>query len=40
MYDHRASISQSSFDLLWAIQDIKRTLPITIHPQHVRGHQD
>ena len=39
-YDHRASISHCSFDLLWAIHDIKRTLPITIHHQHVRGHQD
>ena len=39
-YDHRASISQSSFDVLLAIQDIKRSLPLTIYPRHVRGHQD
>ena len=40
LYDNRASISHGSFDLLWSIQDLTNTLPITILPQHVYGHQD
>jgi len=39
-YDKRASLNQGSFDILWAIQNIRTSIPIQIHHQYVRGHQD
>ena len=39
-HNTRASITKSSHDILWAINEVKNDLPITIIPQHVKGHQD
>jgi len=39
-YDTRASVSQGSFNILWAISDLKRDLPIRIHSKHAKAHQD
>ena len=39
-YKDKASISQGSFDILWAIYNLRQMLPIKIRFQHVRGHQD
>ena len=39
-YNDRASVAQGSFDILWAIQSIKSSLPLEIRYQHVKGHQD
>ena len=39
-YDTRASIMMSSHDILWAIHDLCINLPISLIPQHVKGHQD
>ena len=39
-YNTRASVSQGSFDILWAISDLKKDLPIRIHSKHVKAHQD
>ena len=35
----RVNVSQGSYDLLWAIQQIHSHLPITIYYQHVKGYQ-
>ena len=34
------SIKQSSYDILWAIQGLKKDAPIQLIPKHVKGHQD
>ena len=39
-YKDKASISQGSFDILWAIYNLRQLLPIKLRFQHVRGHQD
>ena len=39
-YDTRASTNQGSYDILWAIQDLKNSIPIKLIPQHVKAHQD
>jgi len=39
-YNDRASLNQGSFDILWAIQNIRKSINIQIQHQHVRGHQD
>ena len=39
-YNDRASLNQGSFDILWAIQNIRRSIPLQIQHQHVKGHQD
>ena len=36
----RVPLTSSSYDLLWAIYDIRTKLPINIKTQHVRGHRD
>jgi len=33
-------VTQSSHDILWAIQNIRQDLPIQFIAQHVKGHQD
>jgi len=40
LYDERAGVTLSSFDVLWAIHNLRQNLPIQIIPQHVKGHQD
>ena len=39
-FDNRASVGQGSFDILWAIHDLKKDLPIQLQPVHVKAHQD
>ena len=39
-YRNRTSITQGSFDILWAINDLMQDLPVKIIPQHVKAHQD
>jgi len=39
-YTTRASISSESYDILWAIQKLCKSLPLQISYQHVKGHQD
>ena len=39
-HKNRANVTQGSFDILWAIQQIHLSLPITIYFQYVKGHRD
>ena len=39
-YSTRAPISSGSYDILWAIQKLCKSLPLQISYQHVKGHQD
>ena len=41
VYDTRARITNGSYDLLWAIHDVKEKIkPIKLIPIYVKGHQD
>ena len=40
LYKNRTSITQGSFDILWAIHDLLQDIPIKIIPKHVKAHQD